>query len=155
MGWLKLLVRKADAFNKLDPDERWWFCQALFWLPFVKINLKTKGFKATQKTLARLSPQKGAVTPSQWQLQGEKICRSVELAVRQSPIRSNCLQKSLVLWFLLRCQDIDSELRIGVQRNQGEFQAHAWIERGGIVLNDSPTVRQQYAVFKHPIEVKL
>ena len=65
------------------------------------------------------------------------------------------MQKSLVLWFLLRCQDIDSELRIGVQRNQGEFQAHAWIERGGIVLNDSPTVRQQYAVFEHPIEVKL
>lgn len=68
---------------------------------------------------------------------------------------TNCLKKSLVLWYLLRCQGIVSELRIGVRREQGEFQAHAWVEYQGIVLNDTPNVRQHFAMFEHPIEVKV
>ena len=155
MDWLKLLVRKAQSWNKLDPEERCWFFQTLYWLPVVKIGLKTKGVKSTQKTLARLSSQKGAVTSGSRQSQIVKLNRSVGLALRQSPIKSNCLQKSLVLWFLLRCQGIESELRIGVRNKQGEFQAHAWVEQAGMVLNDHQTVRQQYAMFEHPIEVKL
>ena len=36
---------------------------------------------------------------------------------------------------------------IGVRRQDGEFLAHAWVEREGAVLNDRSDVRLHYAAF--------
>jgi hypothetical protein len=75
----------------------------------------------------------------------------VSVASRYSPAWTNCLRQSLVLWYLLRRQGIASELHLGVRREAGEFQAHAWVEFGGLTLNDGQDVRRRYAAFERPI----
>ena len=60
-----------------------------------------------------------------------------------------CLTRSLVLrWWLLRRYGTTSDLCIGVRLEQGEFAAHAWVEKDGIPLNDRPEFVARYAIFE-------
>ncbi len=79
--------------------------------------------------------------------------RMVRLATRYQPLFNNCLRQSLVLWWLLHRQGIASNLRIGVQRDQNKFQAHAWLEYNGFPLNEQQDVQQRFATFKQPIDI--
>lgn len=80
----------------------------------------------------------------------------VEVAARRGPWPANCLQRSLVLWFLLRRRGLPAELRIGVRRTPdtgtgGPLLFHAWVEQDGVVLNDAPDMRERFATFDRAI----
>jgi hypothetical protein len=87
--------------------------------------------------------------------QAVKTAQVFNSAVRYSLIKGRCLSQSLVLWHLLRAQGIASALCIGVQKKDDalplaveNFDAHAWVEYQGIVLNEHPQVRERFqAVF--------
>lgn len=57
----------------------------------------------------------------------------------------------MTLWWLLRREGVDPELRIGARKESGKFEAHAWVELDGQVLNDGAEVHQHYARFDAPI----
>ena len=70
--------------------------------------------------------------------------RMVALAVRAMPYRVTCLRASLVLWWLLARRGVPSRLVIGVCKPETGFEAHAWVEWGGLVLNDHDRVRERF-----------
>ncbi|MCJ8280615.1 MAG: lasso peptide biosynthesis B2 protein [Rivularia sp. ALOHA_DT_140] len=153
MNWLKLVIRKFIRIWQLDGNSKWLLLQAFVLLPIVAISLKFRGLKRTQAGLVRLLPP--AKKPVENNERYRKIVNTVQmvrLAVRYCQPWANCLKKSLVLWILLRHQGIECELRIGVQREAIKFEAHAWVECEGFVLNDTPDVRERYAMFERPIE---
>jgi hypothetical protein len=47
------------------------------------------------------------------------------------------LVQSLALLRMLRTRGIDAELRLGARNVTGKFEAHAWVELGGVALNDA------------------
>ena len=156
MDWLKLAIRKSRSFWGLDGNLRQLLLQALLLLPLVGLSLKLWGVKCTQTSLVRLLPP--VKIPPQNSDRLSKIVnttRMVQLAANYYQPWVKCLQKSLVLWGLLRHQGIDSELRIGVRREATDFEAHAWVECEGFVLNDVRDVRDRFATFERPIEVNL
>jgi hypothetical protein len=55
-----------------------------------------------------------------------------------------CLQRSAATACLLKRYGIPAEMVIGVQ--QMPFQAHAWVEVGGLVVNDKPYMPEIYSV---------
>lgn len=63
---------------------------------------------------------------------------------RYSPLPGNCLSQSLTLWWMLRRQGFNPDLRLGVSLDGGTFGAHAWVELNGRVLNDAATVGERY-----------
>jgi hypothetical protein len=75
----------------------------------------------------------------------------VGIAARHAPYRGNCLSQSLTLWWLLLGQGIQSDLRIGVTSPPGRFEAHAWIEYDGAVINDRPDIGLLFRKFDRPI----
>jgi hypothetical protein len=77
--------------------------------------------------------------------------RIVAIAARHAPYRGNCLSRSLTLWWLVVGQGVQLDLRIGVSRVPGQFEAHAWIEYQGIVINDRQDVGRRYSKFDRPI----
>ncbi len=56
------------------------------------------------------------------------------IAASHGPYRATCLRQSLALWLLLRRRGIPAELRIGVRKEGGDLQAHAWVEHQGATL---------------------
>ena len=83
-----------------------------------------------------------------------RTLRFMRLAVQHGFYGGNCLSRSLTLWRLLRRQGITCDLRIGVRKKEGQFQAHAWVEVQGYPLNDNQQVHQRYVAFEQAIVPK-
>jgi len=64
------------------------------------------------------------------------IARFEDAAARHLFLPTNCLERSLVLCWLLERRGIDSRLRFGARKQGGRFEAHAWVEVDGSVVND-------------------
>jgi hypothetical protein len=72
--------------------------------------------------------------------QARVIARIVKIAAEKGAYQARCLQQTLVLWCLLRRNNIESEVRFGARKAGGELQAHAWVEVGGVALNEESDV---------------
>jgi len=70
------------------------------------------------------------------------ICTAVSRACVWYPSKPACLQRSAVTACLLRSFGIPGVMKIGVRPMP--FQAHAWVEVDGSVVNDWPRVKQFY-----------
>jgi hypothetical protein len=76
-----------------------------------------------------------------------RTARLVALASTALPLHFSCLQRSAVLHLLLHQQRIRADLRIGVRRNEGSFEAHAWVEIAGQPINDAPGIANDFLPF--------
>jgi hypothetical protein len=65
------------------------------------------------------------------------IVQTEEAAARHLFFKFNCLEQSLALWWLFRKRGIAAELRIGARKEEGRLEAHAWVEIGGAVVNET------------------
>jgi hypothetical protein len=120
------------------------------------VALRLFGLKRCHSLLARLSPVRTArgLRGEARARRAEAIAKMVKLTARSTPLRASCLRESMALWWLLRREGIESDLRIGVRRSAGGFEAHAWVEHLGRILNDSPSARRRFAAFDRPIAVE-
>jgi hypothetical protein len=136
-------------FIALPPLERWLLLQIFMMLPVTRLGLRLFGFKRTFAALAWLAGFWEREPPADEANEVERARRWIRYAKRQGPYHGTCLSRSLVLWWLLRRQGIESVMRIGTRRLDGEFQAHAWLEYQGRPLNAGQRVRQKYVVFEY------
>lgn len=113
------------------------------------VALSWLGFQRLYSRLERWSPDRGHATESEAEIRSRVEVSALLLrgAAAWSLFRPTCLQRSLTLWWLLRRQGVASELRLGVRLEEGRFEAHAWVERQGLVLNDRPDIAQVFAPF--------
>jgi hypothetical protein len=66
-----------------------------------------------------------------------RLERAIRAVYRILPFESTCLKHSLIFCRVRRRCGLPAELRIGVQKKDGLFGAHAWVEDGmGNVLTD-------------------
>src|SRR5947207_11804787 len=49
-----------------------------------------------------------------------------------------CLPKSLALAWFLRRWGSDANVCIGTRKDNGRFEAHAWVEVAGVAINEAP-----------------
>jgi hypothetical protein len=68
-------------------------------------------------------------------------------------LRSPCLVRSATTQLLLARRGVTTVLRIGVRRDDEGLDAHAWLERDGVILNDTPENCARYAAFADPVEL--
>lgn len=71
----------------------------------------------------------------------------VHAAERHGLFHPTCLALSLTLWWLLERQGIESQLRVGIRKENGKFEAHAWVERDGAALNEPEQQHHHYSAF--------
>jgi hypothetical protein len=104
------------------------------------VGLRLAGFRRWKASLAWLAPgataPAGAMEPALVD-SAREIARLEQAAARHLFFRANCLEQSLTLWWLLQRRGIAAELRIGARKEDGRFEAHAWVEFDGAALNDA------------------
>jgi hypothetical protein len=126
---------------------------ALCWLPMISLALRTLGFKRTQALLLRCGkPSTRHRTDQPWA--AAYACSAAQMvgaAAWRGPYHATCLERSLLLWWLLRRAGIPTDLRIGVRLDAGRLAAHAWVEWDGRPLNVSADVGRRFAAFGQPI----
>lgn len=126
--------------------------QAFLALPLIALGLRLLGLRRLQSLLFHWPLKKYEAIPE------EKIstvaqaqARAVQVAARHGLYRPTCLRQSLALWWLLRCQGIEANLRIGVKSIDNGLEAHAWVELQGQPLNDALDVHQHFSPFSQTI----
>jgi len=114
---------------------------AILWL---KTLLMMRGYASTLAWIRRHveavrlveDPDPALVMMAEW---------SVAMAAAFYPGRAQCLERSLVLYYLLRRQGIPVRYCHGVQPYP--LVSHAWIEYRGEVINDVPERVKQFSRF--------
>jgi hypothetical protein len=129
--------RRLEQLWALATWERRLLVRLVLLLPAIGAALHLLGFKRTRDLLARMSPtradqDRAAAAPTADEAQ--RIARLVGIAAHHGPYRATCLRQSLAVWWLLRRLGIPAELRIGVRKDAGDFQAHAWVEHSGLPI---------------------
>ena len=118
-------------------------------LPLIALALRLKGFKWTRSFLQKRIPEsKNSPAKSQNSLKtAQSVARMVSVAANNGPYRANCLKRSLATWWLLQRRGIAAELNIGVNKDEAEFNAHAWVEYMGNTLVEADDVTERFSTF--------
>src|SRR5687768_1504707 len=107
-----------------DPGDRRALLEAAFFLPMVSLTPRTMGWKRVQRLLDRYPSTLARRSPTE----ARHLAALVEAVARRSPKQYTCLQRSVVLWRVLRRRGLEAELSIGVRKDAaGGHQFHAWI----------------------------
>lgn len=99
----------------------------------VRLGLWVLPYRAVHKSVARLTRRAGTARARH---SVEHIVWAVRVASRFIP-RATCLTQSLAAQVLLTRHGYPAELCLGVAREDGQFDAHAWVESNGrVVIGD-------------------
>ena len=148
------LLSRWRRFHQRPAEERAVILRATILLPLTGAGLRVFGFRRWKEWIERFSSLSRGVTPIEHAAQLEiaaraaRAVRSVEL---HGPATPNCLERSMTLWWLLRRDGVEAELHVGARKISAQLEAHAWVEFGGKVLNDSAEIDKHYSRFDAPI----
>jgi hypothetical protein len=137
-------------YRALDAESRALFWRAVRLLAQVTLSLRLRGYARTEASLHSHSKARpdGVVTEQHVAVAIAKTARMVRSASQFGPFRATCLAQSLTLWLLLLQEDIPSVIKIGVRKKGERLEAHAWVERDGVALNETDALHQHYAPFE-------
>jgi hypothetical protein len=117
-------VKQLRAFAQLTRREQRLLLEAFIALAICRARLRAQNIEKLQAWATRAGNRTIAVDRLAW---------AVEVASRRMP-GATCLCRALVLQRLLAKNGHGSELRIGVEKKNDQFGAHAWLVIGGQVL---------------------
>ena len=135
----------AAKWRRLSADERRTLLQALVLVPAMHVVVRVVGFNRLQQRIARTTPRR-----SRAEVTAATHLRTCVVSVNRVKrfsvlgLRGNCLSQSLALTWLLRRRGLEPTLRLGARLADGKFDAHAWVEHDGRVLNDSQDVGARF-----------
>jgi hypothetical protein len=149
---LKQFIHGCRKFPLLSGFEQSIALEAMVGLAATWMGLRIAGFQRWKTMMARLRRKQMRTAGTAAPLDSVARIARMELAVaRHLPFRTNCLEQSLVLLWLLRRRGIPAELRIGARKEANRFQAHAWVEFDGTVLNDAGAEHLHFVPFDRPV----
>jgi hypothetical protein len=145
-----LMSSAWQRYKKLSPAEQRMFLRAALLLPAAAWALRFVGFRRIERLIGSRerphAPNTTGDAAKKWRV-ASAARRMTEAASRHGFMRGNCLSKSIILWHLLRREGLEPVLCVGGRKEDGRFEAHAWIELDGSAVNDSEDVRQRFAPF--------
>jgi len=156
-----MVLTRLQKLQRLSANEWWWLVQAVLLLPLTLCGVYWLGVSRWQQILFKLAKSPKTSVPDRAALQDKEaiirraqaIARMVLIAAHHGGYRANCLQQTLVLWFLLRRNHLESEIRFGARKQEGQLRAHAWVDCFGIALNEESDVCSHFSPLEG-VEVK-
>lgn len=143
------MANKWHRYKRLSAEEKTALLQALIFIPLTKAALRTIGFRRWKSILSKFLHAKNpniALTSDSLK-SARRTARMVASASDEGISHGKCLEQSTVLWWLLKRRQFPAELQLGGRRTAAGFEAHAWVELEGNVINDRDTVSQDFAPF--------
>jgi hypothetical protein len=138
--------------REIGSERRAMLVEALILPPFIGLWFRLGGVPATQALLRRWArfgrlvsgstDVDGAIVAGRW---------AQRFVSRRTGIGGSCLVRSLTLWTILLRRGVETDLRVGFRKTDGRVEGHAWLERGGRILNEQEEVARSYAASEGPM----
>jgi hypothetical protein len=141
-----MLKSKIDAARKLSSADWRLLVRAWLLLLYVDIALRVLPFPRLGSWSTKSLPSSDPLSPSEIDASIRQIYRTVLLASRNHLYAMTCLRRSLVTQRLLSRRGIATKLRFGVEKVEGQMQAHAWLEYEGKPIGEPETLSERYAM---------
>ena len=132
---LKLLkLRQLSGKEIRLLAEAWWA------LLLADLSLRVLPLPRVQRMLA------GSPSPpsAKRDLDLQRTAWLVHVAARHHILPIRCLQRALALQRVLSKRGLVTDLKIGVQRRDGNLFAHAWLEADGLPLAESEEIDRRF-----------
>jgi len=114
---MALTVKELTKFSQLTYRDQVLLLRAFFALAVCRVRLHAWGFQKLQRWATRPANGDTAV---------DRLIWAIEVASKKT-LGASCLCRALALQRLLSRNGHESELRIGVEKNDNRFGAHAWL----------------------------
>lgn len=149
---MRQFIDSCRKFPLLSGFERSIVLEAMLGLVATRLGLRIAGLQRWKNMTAWLTRQEMKNAAARPPVASEaQIARLEQAAARRLPFTANCLEQSLVLLWLLRKRGIAAELRIGARKEANRFEAHAWVEFEGVILNDAGNQHPHFVPFERPV----
>jgi hypothetical protein len=137
-------------FAALTVTEQAVVLQAAVWLSATWCGLRVSGFRRWQNFLAGFTPDapQSAAPDRDLLPHALQTARLHAAAARHLFFHTNCLERALVLAFLLRRRGIAAELRFGARKEAAGLEAHAWVEYRGVPLDEDLGEHRHFLPFE-------
>ena len=113
-------------------------------LLLVDLALRMLPFRKVHAWIESSRPKNKVALPGQAESAIHHTSDFLDRAARHHLYPMTCLRRSLALQWLLSRQGLDTVLQFGVRREQGNLQAHAWLEYQGQVIGETIVPVEQY-----------
>jgi hypothetical protein len=137
------MFRKLHRASRLSCKEWGLFFQAWGWLLFFDLGLRISRFPTLKAYASRTHPSNPRNQAANQRIAALRL--AVDRARSHHIYRMTCLRRSLALQKMLTSGGIESQLKIGVRKNNGDFQAHAWIEYQGEPIGEPERITEDYS----------
>jgi hypothetical protein len=148
---LKSAMQTWRRFWGLSGYARSIVVEAACGLLITRVGLRLAGCRRWKAAVEWMTPWTAARSAPVGQPEiefGYAIARWQAAAARHLPLKTNCLDRSLTLCWLLRRRGIAAELRMGGRKENGRFEAHAWVEVGNVALDVAGGRRGDFEPFR-------
>ncbi|HEV2304050.1 MAG TPA: lasso peptide biosynthesis B2 protein [Candidatus Acidoferrales bacterium] len=150
--------RALLRFIRLSATERTLFFRSAILLPLIACALRIFGLPKVQAGLERRRKRadlREGIGARQDFGNVSTVVRMAGAAARYGLVRGNCLSHSLLLWHLLRQEGHEARMRLGGRREGKAFEAHAWVEIDGQVVNGHDDPRDLFTPFEVDVNHEL
>ena len=141
------VLRKLRSASRLSLADWFLFTRAWVWLLLFDLGLRTRPFPEMQTLASRT-----ASSPSLLSEQIEEQFLALQIAVDRARYNHlypmTCLRRALTLQRLLAKRGISTELKIGARKDNGQLNAHAWIEYKGQTIGESEEITERFSVLE-------
>ncbi len=143
-------MRSLDRLRRLTGSEKRLLAVALAVTPLVAAGVAVFGLRRVHAAMARWPQSQSGRFPIERAAlaRARSVAGVVAIAAGRGAVRARCLARSLVLWWLLKHDGIETTLRVGVNRDGGRLRAHAWVEYLGRPLNDARDIALHFLPFE-------
>lgn len=148
-----MALHTLRRFLKLNNWERGIVLGAAAGLVATRVGLRVMGFRRWEKVLGRPAPVGerraglGAMAMDAEMDRARQVARLQASAERHLFFRPSCLEHSLVLRWMLARHGVAASLRFGGRKEESRFEAHAWVEVGGVALDELSGAQGNFVPF--------
>lgn len=123
---------RLRGWMALPWSERATMLLLLLELPLVSLLLRMAGYVRFRRWLEGLSRRAATRPASAVELrEAHRLAELASIAGARGAVNATCLRQALLVYWRLRRRGFQPALRIGVRREMGVFDAHAWVELEG------------------------
>jgi hypothetical protein len=141
-------LRRLARFIALPADERKLFLEAAILLLVVRLGLWIVPYRIVNRILEWGAPRSRGARGYDTLLVAN-AARAVRAMSRYVP-KATCLTQALALRTLLGILGQPALLKIGVRKNAGSLEAHAWVESQGRVVLGGTRDLARYTALRAP-----
>jgi len=140
---MKAKLRTIRSFTAQD-----WILLVQAWslLLAIDIGLRILPFRKIQSWM--MPRHHKEISSAQAEIMIRRSSDFVELAARNHIYPMTCLRRSLAMQTLLSKRGVNTDLFIGVRRNQEKLEAHAWLEYQGQPIGEKDPPTGQFTPLK-------